>query len=242
MSTTTSTRSIAKRSGVSLGLVLAAVLLGGLGAVSFVEGAVGDPEGLGEGWLLVIQVAASQIGFALAAAAFLWFGPGWPFVAIDRPSTRGLRVGAVALGLAVAIEGLRQLTVLLTDLGAGGTVPVAENPEPLAAAVLVAFMIFGAPVAEELLFRATIQQYVTNVSSPAIGITVATLLFVPVHAIGILIASPTTVGAAAVVVALAGVSVAFGLAYEKTGNLAVPIGVHASYNAIVLFGAALLVG
>jgi len=228
MSHATSTptvRGTAKRTGISLAVVIGAVVLAGLVYVG-VTIAFGD---LGE-HRVVVDLLATDISFLLVGLAFLRWSGAQP-ITVDRPTASDLRVGGFALVVAVLAEGTRQVLVALTAVGAGGTVPASETIGFGAALAMIAMMVLVAPPVEEFLFRGVIQRYVRDVSSTKVGIAVATLLFVPIHALGILMTAVNASGVIALVGTLVVVSVAFGISYARTDNLIVPIGIHAAYNA-----------
>jgi len=100
---------------------------------------------------------------------------------------------------------------------------LAKHPGEPWAMGLIAGAVLGAPVVEELVFRACLQTAVlraTGHRGAAIG--VATAAFVSVH-LGL---------PAHTLLPLAGLSVALGVAYERTRSLAVPVVMHALYNAL----------
>lgn len=80
-----------------------------------------------------------------------------------------------------------------------------------------------AGIGEELLFRGVIQAGVADYWSPTVGIVVASLLFAAAHAISL---------AYLALAALMGLYL--GLLYHWTGNLLVPIIVHALYDWIAI--------
>jgi membrane protease YdiL (CAAX protease family) len=98
----------------------------------------------------------------------------------------------------------------------------------LGLAVLSVFIV--AP-AEELLFRGAIQGRLRQSVGPAPAIAVASLLFGSMHVAnyaGRLAPILATTGLLVVVGAI------FGVLYERTGNLAVPVATHAAYNVVLL--------
>lgn len=100
---------------------------------------------------------------------------------------------------------------------------LAKHPGEPWAMALIAGAVLGAPVVEELVFRACLQTAVlraTGHRGAAIG--VATAAFVSVH-LGL---------PAHTLLPLAGLSVALGVAYERTRSLAAPVVMHALYNAL----------
>lgn len=222
-----SARSIASRTGVSLGLVIGAVIVANLLGLGAMAG-VGD---VGPTWGLVLSLLATEAAFVAVAIAFTAAALDRSFVPVRVPTGAELRAGAVPLLAAVAVETGRQLGVAFTPLNPAGTVPIPDDPNAVGLVALVAVAVLIAPPAEEFLFRGVIQRYVREGSSVRVGVAVATLVFVPVHGLGILATTTSATAALATVATLVVVSVAVGVAYARTDNLAIPIVVHAAYNA-----------
>lgn len=221
-----------KRTLVAAALVLAVFALAVLLelVVLVVQLLVGD---LRDGWALVVGLVATQASFLLVALLFYRsvLEPG--FVSLARPTRRQLSVVLLAVPVALSADALRQLAVEISALEGAGTLPVEDDIAVGAVIAILALTVFVAPVAEELFFRGVIQRYVAEASSTSIGVAVATVLFVPVHGLGILATAPNAPAAVAVVATLAAVSVVLGVAYARTDNLVVPIAIHAGYNALL---------
>lgn len=218
------------RVAASFGLVVGgfglAIIFGVfLGVGALLSGAEIDP-----GVFAVLDVVLTQGALAIVALAFLVLVVGRSFVSVRVPTSSEAVVIGGGLAVAVALEASRQLAVRFTDLSMGGTMPVEEEIAAWAVVSVLAMVVLLAPLVEELLFRGLVQRWVAEASSTAVGIAVATVLFVPTHAIGIALATPTLAGAATVVVVLIGVSIVLGVAYARTDNLAVPILIHSGYN------------
>lgn len=221
-----------KRAGVAVGLVVVALLI--TFVIGFVIGlaAVAAAVPLTPGLLSVVDLFATQLAFALVALAFLHRYLGWDFVSIARPTGRELRFAGVLLALVTAVEALRQLSVRYDLVAEAGTLGAGEEISTTAAVVIFLLTVLAAPLAEELLFRGVIQEYVGAVATPAVGIAVATVLFVPMHGLGILTSTSSVLAGAMVVLVLVILSVALGVAYGRTENLAAPILLHAGYNVL----------
>lgn len=100
---------------------------------------------------------------------------------------------------------------------------LAKNPGEPWALGLIAGAVLGAPLVEELVFRACLQTAVLRATGHrGVAIGVATAAFVSVH-LGL---------PAHTLLPLAGLSVALGVAYERTRSLAAPVVMHALYNAL----------
>ncbi|MBL0928050.1 MAG: CPBP family intramembrane metalloprotease [Phycisphaerales bacterium] len=110
----------------------------------------------------------------------------------------------------------------------GGIAHVTLNTlttQPMGAGwwMVVAGVVVGAPIAEELIYRAALQTGVRRaLGSPAAAILVTSAVFTVQH-----------LGAAAwhALPALFVLSAAFGVAYERTGRITAPIAMHMLFNA-----------
>lgn len=222
-----------KRTIGFVALVVTISLLGetlvgvGLPALERVAGAPSS------GTVLIVGLLALQVPMVVAALLFIRFVVGREFVTFRWPSERAGIVAGVGALLAATVELGRQLAVLFTSLEAASTVPTQLDVSPHAAGLFLAGILFLAPVVEELLYRGVVQQYVADASSDAVGIAVATVLFVGIHNSALLATAPNAAAAAAGFAPLIAVSVAGGVAYAWTENLTVPVLLHVSYNFLV---------
>ncbi|UVE51987.1 CPBP family intramembrane metalloprotease (plasmid) [Haloferax larsenii] len=227
--------SIAKRIAVSVGLVTGSVVVGLAFAIALGFGVAATTGGLPTDFVSVLDLVTTQSGFAVVALGFLGGVTGWRFVEIRRPSRRELRLVIPAVATVLAIEALRQLAVRQGYVGVAGTLSAPEEMNAAAVAVLLGLTVLVAPPIEELFFRGVVQQYVADAASPAVGIAVATILFVPVHGLGILLTASSLMAAVVVVFVLVVLSTVLGVAYARTQNLTIPVMIHAGYNLLTLF-------
>lgn len=124
--------------------------------------------------------------------------------------------------------------VAVAGVAPGGSVfddPIAQDPT--VALGLAALSIILVAPAEELLFRGAIQGRLRRAFGPVGAIAGASLIFGSIHFINF---TGSVVGAVvgAGIVTVGGA--VFGVVYERTGNLVVPIIAHGAYNTILLFG------
>jgi len=135
----------------------------------------------------------------------------------------------VAFVVGVALSTLLWLLDLVPEpvLGAVGAV---DPTFLLAMAVLSVVLI--AP-AEELLFRGAVQGRLRERFGAVPAVAGASLLFGSMHLVNFTGALAPTV---ATILLLAVVGAVYGAVYERTGNLVVPIAVHATYNVVLLAG------
>lgn len=176
--------------------------------------------------------AVGQLAFLLVGGLYVRRAGG---VRVTWPSPRewGVAVGGFLAALVLAIT----LGVLASAAGVAPTESVFDGPiarNPALALGLAALSILLVAPAEELLFRGALQGRLRRAFGPVGAVATASLLFGALHVAnypGAL--TGALVGAGIVTV---GGSV-FGTVYEYTGNLAVPIVSHATYNTVLLVAA-----
>ena len=184
---------------------------------------------------LVLLTLAGQLGFAAVAVAYLrrWFA-GVPIRRLTRADARVIGVYTVAALLAAfgftalsAVLPIEPTTSVLGDVAAS---------DPWVLLAFAALSVLVVAPAEELLFRGAVQGRLRRAFGPVAAVGGAGLLFAVLHVFNF---GALNAGAAVAlgVIFLAGAL--FGWAYERTGNLLVPMAIHGVYNA-VLFGASYL--
>lgn len=185
----------------------------------------GDPEAM------VLPALAMAVGevvaFGLVAGGYCRFAG--PSVSVALPSPRHARVIAGGAALVVGLGVVQRFVVgeLDPETTAYGADIVRTAPAVYAVLAIVGAVL--APVVEELLFRGAIQGRLRTVTGPVGAIGGASLLFVPLH-LTVTPGSPLVALLGASLIGLT--SVVFGVAYERTGTLTVPIAVHATSNAV----------
>ncbi|QIB76555.1 CPBP family intramembrane metalloprotease [Halogeometricum borinquense] len=105
-----------------------------------------------------------------------------------------------------------------------------ENPEVLLLLIPASFLFIG--VGEELLFRGVVQSRLRESFSPAVGILLASVIFAAIHFFAI---GGTPMARLTSISILLLPSVVFGIVYEYTDNLLVPIFIHGAYDATIFF-------
>lgn len=182
--------------------------------------------------VLVALTAAGQLGFL--AVGYLYARYADIRVRFAMPDRRdlGYALGGVLAGLALAV-GLSVVLSLL-NLVPGSVIEDAATNDPTLLLGLAALSVLLVAPAEEFLFRGVVQGRLRRAFGPVAAIAGASLLFGSLH-----LANYT--GALAPIVAasllIASVGAVFGVLYERTDNLVVPIIAHAVYN-VVLFSVA----
>ena len=191
---------------------------------------------------VALVVVMAELGFGLTGVIFaLSTGRGLGWLNLDL-AVDGRTLLRYVLGGAVVLFVFR--SAVLAGAAALG-VPFA--PPQLTesrfdtrsfALALIPLSLFVIAPCEELLFRGVLQQYLGEAVSPNAAIFTAGVLFGLVH-----IPNYTAYSALGTAVSLAVVFVVglcFGYAYERTGSLWVPIGVHGLYNAFIMASAVVL--
>lgn len=183
--------------------------------------------------VIALSILLTQgVSFGGVALLYLALRRGRIRVPLRWPTTGDLQwmAGGSALALAALMLGLSAVSLLglavgehqIQDLG-------AENPEIFILLIPLSFLLIGP--GEELLFRGVVQGRLRQAFGAGAAITLAAMTFAALHVAaltGPLAARLTTVAV------LVLPSLVFGLAYERTGNIAVPAVIHGIYNATLL--------
>ena len=218
-------RAVAVVFGLTVATFLASLVVG----VAFVVPAVLIGLDIESAPVFVFLTAVGQLAFlAIGLAYARRYGAA---VRIVRPTRRHLAfvVAGVVGALAVAVGG--SLALAAFDLVPGSVIVDAATNDPavlLGLAALSAVLI--APV-EEFLFRGVIQGRLRRAFGPVGAVAGSSLLFGSMHLANY---TGSLVGVVAGALLIAAVGAVFGALYERTGNLAVPVAVHALYNALLL--------
>lgn len=176
---------------------------------------------------LVIQGAAFQLGMLAGAAAAVAAtrtrdrrqagAPPPPLAPAAAGALTFLAVLPVASAVALAWNAL--LTAAGIDPARQELVDLFVNARsPAAPTVMTLFAVVVAPVTEELVFRAGLFRYLRTRAPRWVALGLPAVLFAGLH------------GNLAALAPLAALGVAFALAYERTGRIAVPIVAHALFN------------
>jgi len=169
---------------------------------------------LGFGLLLAAELALAGAGVGLAwvlRRERLWLFAALPAAEAARAGGLGLLAGAGAACLVLAAcYGMPAYRRALEAV----VLPVFRRILP----VQLAVASVTAGVAEEMFFRGALQ--------PSLGVVLTAALFGLVHWFG----QP---GLGAYGVTAGAIGLVFGLAYQATGTLMVPVVAHASYNGLI---------
>lgn len=183
--------------------------------------------------VIALSILLTQgVSFGGVALLYLTLRRGRIHVPLRWPTSRDLHwmVGGSVLALAALAVGLLAVSLLgltvgehqLQDLGSG-------NPEIFILLIPLSFLLIGP--GEELLFRGVVQGRLRQVFGAGAAIGLAAVIFAAMHLMAL--SGPLAARMTAVAV-LVLPSLVFGLAYERTGNIAVPAMIHGTYNAVLL--------
>ena len=179
--------------------------------------------------ILVGATAAGQLG--MLALGYAYYRYRHLVVPIRTPSAADLGYAAAGVvGALVVAVGVGLLLAAL-NLVPGSVIRDVATTDPTFLLGLAALSVVVVAPVEEFVFRGVIQRRLRDRFGPAPAIVGASLLFGSLH-----LANYT--GRLAPVVAgaflIATVGVVFGILYERTDNLVVPILSHAAYNVMLL--------
>ena len=183
--------------------------------------------------VIVLSILLTQgVSFGGVALLYLALRRGRIRLPLRWPTPNDFQwmAGGAALALAALVVGL--LVVSLLGLGVGehriqdlGV----DHPEIFILLIPLSFLLIGP--GEELLFRGVVQGRLRQDFGAGAAIALAAVTFAALHVValtGPLAARLTTVAV------LVLPSLVFGLAYERSGNIAVPAVIHGMYNATLL--------
>jgi membrane protease YdiL (CAAX protease family) len=207
-------------------------------AIGFPLQAVGAsiPRPIGD--LIAVSVQALVFFFVVrvmvvGAAAMTWYDMGLD--ADRRSALRSLRTGALFAGPVIFVTTLFALAAVALV----GVVPASPLPPTGTGVGLIAHLLAGAviaPVAEELLFRGFALTAWRRTLGARAAIVRSSIVFVLAH---VLLVGGDTFGEALRLAFVAGVvripvAFALGWIYNRTGSLWSSIGLHGSFNAILI--------
>ncbi|HYP18177.1 MAG TPA: type II CAAX endopeptidase family protein [Opitutus sp.] len=204
------------------------IVAGGL-VGSFVAGAALAPFKVSRDTITIVSSAAFQLGLLLGAA-IAPLGLGHPPLrpGLDRAAgLSGVATFLIALPI-VAVASLAWLGVLkLTGLPAEQQDLLRMFAQADSLPVLTLLIVLAtvvAPMAEELLFRATLFRYLRGRLPRWIALLGPGMIFASLHV------NWVTLDGLASFVPLTTLAVVFSLAYERTGRIATAIVAHAIFN------------
>jgi hypothetical protein len=220
--------------GLALGVVLAALVVGsvfrsvGVEVLALVEMTEASNPVVYHGTGTVLGL----LGTLVVPVAYLkWYAED-NLVRLRSPTRRDWLWTGIGLGIFLAVMLASELVISLLDVETAENVAVEqgrEHPELFLLLLPVQFLL-TAP-AEELLYRGVVQGLFRRAYGIVPGILVASALFGLIHYPAL--AATETNGIFVVIAILAATGVVLGTLYEYTGNLLIPIVVHAVWNTLV---------
>lgn len=215
--------------GLAVGLTIAALGLSLVGGVAFLLPIIllgVDPQNT---LVFIVLSAVGQFGFI--AVGLIYVSRSGLSVPIAVPSAR--EFGLAAGGVFVALVGATLLSALLAALNLLPESVIEGNiqAEPRLLLALAALSVVLVAPAEEFLFRGVIQGRLRQSMGPLWAVGFASVLFGSLHLANFSGALQAVVAGAALISVTGAV---FGVLYERTENLTVPIVAHACYNVVLL--------
>jgi membrane protease YdiL (CAAX protease family) len=180
-----------------------------------------------------LTIVGAGLGFVVTVAAYLAYrSVGVDYVGYRVPTLPDLGwiVGSyvVVLGSVMVIGFVLQVLGASPDTANQTAERGMQNPELFLWFIPLSFLVIGP--AEELLFRGVVQGRLRESFGPWVAVPVAAALFALIH----FFALTGGAGDRFVAVGILFVpSLVFGVAYERTRNIVVPILVHGAYNATI---------
>lgn len=219
--------------GTAIGLILAVFVLQILVSILLILGMLPFEVTFTNPLVFLAAILLTQLTFLVVG---YWYVRRYAFyIPIRSPDREDIVyiIGGVIGALALA-------TILLFIQQALNLTPRSLFEEPATSAAFLAGMVLLniliiAPV-EEYLFRGVIQGRLRDTFGPVGAIAGASILFGLVHIFNY---TGSIEGVLAGVFLITVVGAVFGILYERTGNLTVPVIAHALYNT-VLIGSAFL--
>lgn len=183
--------------------------------------------------VVLTLVLTAGVAFGGVSAVYLSIrGLDWSFIGLRVPSPADL--AWVGGGYLLA---LLSVVVATAVVGAAGGQPASNQlaelgiEAPALLLLLIPVSLFIVGPGEELLFRGIVQGTLREAFGPAVAVVLASAIFAGVHYLAL------TGGASARLTTIAILflpSLVFGAAYERTGNLAVPVLIHGLYNSTLV--------
>jgi membrane protease YdiL (CAAX protease family) len=216
---------------VAVGLTVAALVVGNLVALVVLVPLLVLGGGVSPLLLVAVSVFGVQVVGFVGVSLLYARRTGRRALRVRRPTGRDalwVAGGVVAALLLAAAAG-----VVMTELGLEPTSGLSELGEldTRVFLVLIPLSVFVIAPTEELLFRGVVQGRLRESFGPVAAVIAASLCFGSIHFLNF---GGPLAARLAPTLAIVLVSLLFGYAYERTGNLLVPVVMHGGYNAALL--------
>jgi uncharacterized protein len=200
-------------------------LFGGAVVASFINSLWTKSDSLGADAKTAVATAVGQLGLLLGLAAFyFYFGRNHrapPETRVKNFVVPGVVTFLISMPIVHAVGWLWHQLMLLAGLPPEEQDLVRmfiESKSPWLTLLMVLLACIGAPVVEELIFRAGLFRYFHTRLPRWSALLVPACLFAALHLYLSTFASLVALG------------LVFSLAYERTGNIGTPIVAHALFN------------
>ena len=207
-------------------LFIGGALFIALFAAVIVAVALADPDG-GNDVALAVLTAAFEFGLGgIVGVLALWRRVGLRELGFRRPARWSPLVAAwlgayvVIVVYQVAVAALEEAGVDMSNFNEGNAIPVEDERSTLALVILGIGVVAGAPLGEELFFRAFLYRGMRVVWRMGLALAVSGFLFGAFH-VNLSVLVPYTL-----------VGMLFAWAYEDTGSLWTAIAAHAAVNGL----------
>lgn len=178
---------------------------------------------------LLLLTGLGEVGMALVGFGYVrrWLGG----VTVRLPTGRewGWVFGGALLSIVVAVV-LSVVRQLLLP-GTGSVISDVGGADPRFFLGLAVLSLFVVAPAEELVFRGAIFGRLGRTFAPVAAVVGSSTVFGLLHVLNF---TGGLAGAFAAAAVIGVVSLIWGFAYERTGNLAVPMLIHGLYNATLM--------
>lgn len=183
--------------------------------------------------VVALSILLTQgVSFGGVALLYLALRRGGLHVPLRWPTANDLNwmIGGSALALAALIAGWLVVSLVGLDVGEHQIQNIGvDDPEIFLLLIPLSLLLIGP--CEELLFRGVVQGRLRQAFSAGAAIGLAAVTFASLHLLALTGPLDARIATVAVLVLP---SLVFGLAYERTRNIAVPAIIHGVYNATLL--------
>jgi uncharacterized protein len=192
------------------------------------------------------QMLAMTYGVGIFVAALVWQAWRRRFEAAPKTprlwtaAAMGVLAMVIAAPVVLMLSMLGQMVMTLVfnqpapTLAHETLAALADDSQPLLwRGVMIAAVVLGAPIVEEVIYRGFLQTSLTKLTGrPWVAIGITTLVFVLMHA-----GAVPVEGWLPAALVLTAMSIAMSVAFARTGRLTTPIVLHVLYNAANVVGA-----
>lgn len=195
----------------------------------------------GEEWItFTLSLLAIEGSFLVVGVGYMWYRPAVD-IPIQPPNWHdwGVAVAGLAAGFVAVTLSFASTDALLpaVEVLPGFTEYAGYDSSSATVLVLgaVLSLLVVGPV-EEFLFRGVIQGRLRAAFGPTAAIVLAGLVFSFFHVYPILLLEPSTAAIVHMITYYTVMGAIFGVTYDRTNTLVVPVFVHGAFNAVLFLG------